>query len=216
MDYKKEIIDRIEKISGKYSAYEVFTDWIRCCSLSIGNAVTIIHGKVWKDREKMYMDTISRYTKEEADIFVEMLGLLAMALEDSMEDVLGSIYMTSGMGSKAAGQFFTPYHLSELCGKLVAPDEDGKYRVNEPSCGGGGMIIATAAALKEKGINYQKNMEVVAQDLDWKGVYMCYLQLSLLGIRATCVQGDTLAEPHISSYPSDRVLYTPAKMGVIL
>ena len=216
MDYKKEIIDRIEKISGKYSAYEVFTDWIRCCSLSIGNAVTIIHGKVWKDREKMYMDTISRYTKEEADIFVEMLGLLAMALEDSMEDVLGSIYMTSGMGSKAAGQFFTPYHLSELCGKLVAPDEDGKYRVNEPSCGGGGMIIATAAALKEKGINYQKNMEVVAQDLDWKGVYMCYLQLSLLGIRATCVQGDTLAEPYISSYPSDRVLYTPAKMGVIL
>lgn len=216
MDYKKEIIDRIEKIAGKYSAYEVFTDWIRCCSLSIANAVTIIHGKAWKDREKMYMDTISRYTKEEAEIFVEMLGLLAMALEDKMEDVLGSIYMTSGMGSKAAGQFFTPYHLSELCGKLVAPDEDGKYRVNEPSCGGGGMIIATAAALKEKGINYQKNMEVAAQDLDWKGVYMCYLQLSLLGIRAVCVQGDTLAEPYISSYPSDRVLYTPAKMGVIL
>ena len=78
------------------------------------------------------------------------------------------------------------------------------------------MIIATAAALKEKGINYQKNMEVAAQDLDWKGVYMCYLQLSLLGIRAVCVQGDTLAEPYISSYPSDRVLYTPAKMGVIL
>ena len=216
MDYKKEIIDRIEKIAGKYSAYEVFTDWIRCCSLSIANAVTPIHGKAWKDREKMYMDTISRYTKEEAEIFVEMLGLLAMALEDSMEDVLGSIYMTSGMGSKAAGQFFTPYHLSELCGKLVATDEDGKYRVNEPSCGGGGMIIATAAALKEKGINYQKNLEVAAQDLDWKGVYMCYLQLSLLGIRAVCVQGDTLAEPYISGYPSDRVLYTPAKMGVIL
>lgn len=216
MDYKKEIIDRIEKIAGKYSAYEVFTDWIKCCSLSIANAVTPIHGKAWKDREKMYMDTISRYTKEEAEIFVEMLGLLAMALEDSMEDVLGSIYMTSGMGSKAAGQFFTPYHLSELCGKLVATDEDGKYRVNEPSCGGGGMIIATAAALKEKGINYQKNMEVAAQDLDWKGVYMCYLQLSLLGIRAVCVQGDTLAEPYISGYPSDRVLYTPAKMGVIL
>ena len=216
MDYKKELIDRIEKIAGKYSAYEVFTDWIRCCSLSIANAVTIIHGKVWKDREKMYMDTIRRYTKEEAEIFVEMLGLLAMALEDKMEDVLGSIYMTSGMGSKAAGQFFTPYHLSELCGKLVAPDEDGKYRVNEPSCGGGGMIIATAAALKGKGINYQKSMEVVAQDLDWKGVYMCYLQLSLLGIRAICVQGDTLMEPYISGYPSDRVLYTPAKMGVIL
>ena len=216
LDYKKEIIDKIEKISGKYSAYEVFSDWIRCCSLSIANAVMIIHGKVWEDREKMYMDTISRYTKEEAKIFAEMLGLLVMALEDKMEDVLGSIYMSSGMGSKAAGQFFTPYHLSELSGKLVVPDEDGKYRVDEPSCGGGGMIIATAAALKEKKIDYQRKMEVVAQDLDWKGVYMCYLQLSLLGIRAVCVQGDTLTEPYISGYPSDRVLYTPAKMGVVL
>lgn len=218
MDYKKEILDRIEKIAGKYSAYEVFTDWIRCCSLSIANAVTIVHGKVWKDREKMYMDTISRYTKEEAEIFAEMLGLLAMALEDRMEDVLGGIYMSSGMGSKAAGQFFTPYHLSELCGKIVIPepDKDGKYRINEPSCGGGGMIIAAAAALKDKEINYQRKMEVVAQDLDWKGVYMCYLQLSLLGIRAVCVQGDTLTEPYISGYPSDRVLYTPAKMGVLL
>ena len=218
LDYKKEILDRIEKKAGKYSAYEVFTDWIRCCSLSIANAVTIVHGKVWKDREKMYMDTISRYTKEEAEIFAEMLGLLAMALEDRMEDVLGGIYMSSGMGSKAAGQFFTPYHLSELCGKIVIPepDKDGKYRINEPSCGGGGMIIAAAAALKDKGINYQRKMEVVAQDLDWKGVYMCYLQLSLLGIRAVCVQGNTLTEPYISGYPSDRVLYTPAKMGVLL
>ncbi len=218
MDYKKEILDRIEKKAGKYSAYEVFADWIRCCSLSIANAVTIVHGKVWKDREKMYMDTISRYTKEEAEIFAEMLGLLAMALEDRMEDVLGGIYMSSGMGSKAAGQFFTPYHLSELCGKIVIPepDKDGKYRINEPSCGGGGMIIAAAAALKDKGINYQRKMEVVAQDLDWKGVYMCYLQLSLLGIRAVCVQGNTLTEPYISGYPSDRVLYTPAKMGVSL
>lgn len=217
MNYKKEIIDRIEKISGKYSAYEVFTDWIRCCSLSIANAVTI-HRKVWKDREKMYMDSISRYTKEEAEIFAEMLGLLVMALEDKMEDVLGGIFMSSGMGSKAAGQFFTPYHLSELCGKIVLPeqDKDGKYRINEPSCGSGGMIIAVAAALKADGIDYQRKMDVVAQDLDWKGVYMCYLQLSLLGVRAVCVQGDTLTEPYVFGYPQNRVLYTPAKMGVIL
>ena len=69
--------------------------------------------------------------------------------------------------------------------------------------------------MKEKGINYQRKMDVVAQDLDWKGVYMCYLQLSLLGIKATVVQGDTLAEPYSKGYPPDRVLHTPAKMGVL-
>lgn len=215
---KKEIIKIIEKISGKYSSYEVFTDWIRCCSLSISNSCTLFKDKVWKDREQMYLDTIKKYTKEEVDLFVEMFVLLSETLEEEPSDVLGQIYMESGMGSKAAGQFFTPYHLSELCAKLSLPDpsENGVYYINEPSCGGGGMIIAAASALKEKGIDYQRKMEVVAQDLDWKGVYMCYLQLSLLGISAICVQGDTICEPYAKGYAKERILYTPAKVGVII
>ena len=217
MDEKKEIINRINKIAGKYSPYEVFTDWIRCCALAISNAVTVPGKKIRDDREKMYMDTVGRYTKGEVHMFPEMLALLAMALEKDMQDVLGDIYMESGMGSKASGQFFTPFHLSELTAELSVrgADEDGKYRIAEPSCGGGGMIIATAKVLKSRGINYQKKMDVVAQDLDWKGVYMCYLQLSLLGIPAICAQGDTLAEPYVKGYPEDRVLYTPAKMGAL-
>ncbi len=218
MNRKKDIIKCINSISGKYSAYEVFTDWIRCSSLAISNSLNMFHGKVWRDRERTYMDTIKKYNRDEARMFPEMLGMLCETLEDNMEDVLGQIYMESGMGSKAAGQFFTPYHVSELCARLTLPmlDENGKYLLNEPSCGGGGMIIAAASVLKEKGINYQKDMIVVAQDLDWKGVYMCYLQLSLLGIKATVVQGNTLMEPYIKGYPPERVLYTPAQMGVLI
>ena len=37
------------------------------------------------------------------------------------------------------------------------------------------------------------------QDMDLKGVYMTYLQLSLPGIRALVVQGDTLAKPYGSA-----------------
>ena len=158
MDEKKEIINRINKIAGRYSPYEVFTDWTRCCALAISNAVTAPWKKIRDDREKMYMDTVGRYTKDEVHIFSEMLGLLAVALEKDMRDVLGDIYMESGMGSKTSGQFFTPFHLSELAAELsvYGADEDGKYRIAEPSCGGGGMIIATAKALKSRGINYQK------------------------------------------------------------
>ena len=217
MDRKKDIIKCIESISGRYSSYEVFTDWIRCCALAISNSVSFLHNKVWQDREQAYLDTIKKYTGDEAEKFVEMLYMLCETMDDSVTDVLGEIYMESGMGSKAAGQFFTPYHLSELCVRLLLPepDENGIYTMSEPSCGGGGMIIAAAQRLKEKGVDYQRKMDVVAQDLDWKGVYMCYLQLSLLGIKATVVQGDTLTEPYRKGYPPDRVLYTPAKMGVL-
>ena len=218
LNRKKDIIKTIQNISGKYSLYEVFTDWIRCSALAISNSCQMIHDKVWQERESMYIDTMKKYTLEERLKFIEMFNMLAETLEFEMTDVLGQIYMEAEMGSKAAGQFFTPYHLSKLCAELsVELDENEKCVINEPSCGGGGMIIATASVLKEKGINYQQVMEVVAQDFDWKGVYMCYLQLSLLGISAVCVQGDTLANPHIpGKTEASHILYTPARMGVLL
>lgn len=214
---KKEIIRNLEKISGKYSMYEVFSDWIKCGALAVSNGTTFYHDSIWHKREQEYLNTVKKYENDEVKTFADMLGLLALALEEKPEDVLGWIYMASGMGSKAAGQFFTPYHLSELCAGLLLPEpqEDGKIYLNEPSCGGGGMIIASVTALKNKGFDYQNNLEVVAQDLDWKGVYMCYLQLSLLGVRAICVQGDTLLEPYLEGYQRSRVLYTPAKKGIL-
>lgn len=219
MNRKKDIIKIINSISGKYSSYEVFCDWIRCCALAISNAITLNHNAVWKKREQEYIDTMNRYDLKERNLLVEIFVLLQEMLEYEMTDVLGQIYMEAGMGSKSAGQFFTPYHLSEVCAMLALPeaDERGIIRLNEPSCGGGGMIIAAASALKRQGINYQRKLEVVAQDLDWKGVYMCYLQLSLLGIRAVCVQGDTLSEPYTGrGYPPERVLYTPGKVGLLI
>lgn len=217
MDYKKEIINRISSISGSYSAYEVFTDWIKCCSLAIDNATNLIHDELWNKKEQQYINIVKKHGNDQIKIFSEMLGLLCMALEEKMEDVLGYVYMASEMGSKSTGQFFTPYHLSELCAKttIQKPVKDEMIYLNEPSCGGGGMIIAAVSTLKEQGFDYQKNLEVVAQDLDWKGVYMCYLQLSLLGVRAICVQGDTLGEPFVEKYPKERTLYTPAKKGLI-
>ena len=69
MNRKKDIINTIRSISGRYSEYEVFTDWIRCCALSISNSMDMIHGKVWKDRERTYLYTIKKYTAKEAEEF---------------------------------------------------------------------------------------------------------------------------------------------------
>ena len=60
------------------------------------------------------------------------------------------------------------------------------------------------------------DMEVVAQDLDWNGVFMSYVQFSLLGIDAIVVQGDTLIEPYVNGYPESRVLRTPRNRGVLI
>ena len=220
MDRKKDIIKYINSISGRYSPYEVYSDWIQCSALSIENPLHLSHDSIWEERERLYLGTIAKYEKKEQVAFVEMSAMLVETLKNTMSDVLGRIFMESGIGSKSTGQFFTPYPVSLAAAKLVLthlkPDEQGVYHVYEPSCGGGGMIIALAQVLKEKGWNYRRCMKVVAQDLDWKGVYMTYLQLSLLGIHAIVVQGNGLVEPYRKGYPESRIFRTPMARGVCL
>lgn len=226
MDRKKQIIRTINEMAGKYSSYQIFSDWIQCLAISIANSVRLYHDKIWQDRERLYLDTMNKYTEEEHEKFAYLTACLVDTLEDGPDDVLGKVYMEAGMGSKEAGQFFTPFHLSELTAMIgmkngcIREYEEGNIRkitINEPSCGGGAMILATARILQKEGINYQKAMEVVAQDLDWKGVYMCYVQLSLLGISAICVQGDTLGEPYVPGKTEEsHILRTPRKAGALI
>ena len=216
---EKNIIKRIERLAGKYNPYNIFNDWITMLGLSIANACTAIHGKVYNEREEWYKSIMNKYTKEEFDAFAEMTAYLVESLEEEMTDVLGGVFMLSGAGNDRLGQFFTPFHLSELNAKIALDKMDlteEKLKINEPSSGGGGMIIAVAKVLREMGIDYQKKMEVVAQDLDWNGVFMSYVQFSLLGIDAIVVQGDTLIEPYVKGYPEGRILRTPRNRGALI
>ncbi len=222
VDYKSEIVQMINDMSGARSPYEIFSDWIQCASLSISNFCTMHRGRVYNQREQLYLDTLKRHPEGTEKKFAELTGSLALLLDEQMADALGEIYMESDMGSKTTGQFFTPFHLSELTARTALEDTlenyDGKSIINiqEPSVGGGGMVIAAAKVLRDHGINYQRKMKVTAQDLDWKGVYMSYLQCSLLGIRMTIYQGDTLSEPFDRMTDPFRILRTPAEMGVLI
>lgn len=216
---KKEIVKIINKMSGKYSPDIIFADWIECMAVAIQNALYMFHDELWKKREKQYAAVMKRYEIEERKNFSRMLVLLTEAFEKEMSDILGEIYMEAGCGSKQTGQFFTPFHLSGLVATVAMKNVsvENKLIINEPSVGGGGMIIAAAKELKRRGLNYQKCMEVTAQDLDWRSVYMAYVQFSLLGISAEVVQGNTLSETYIQGkFPKEKVFLTPARMGALL
>ena len=216
---EKHILKQMERMSGKYNAYTIFNDWIVMLGLAIANGCTIVHDKEFNQREEWYMSVKNKYSEEEFEAFADMTAYLVEALEEEMTDVLGGVFMLSGAGSDRMGQFFTPFHLSELNAKIALDKMDlteEKLRINEPSSGGGGMIIAVAKVLRDMGINYQKKMEVVAQDLDWNGVFMSYIQFSLLGIDAIVVQGDTLCEPYVKGYPEGRILRTPRNRGCLI
>lgn len=222
---KEEIVKMLDGMSGRYNYHTIFQDWVATMAISIQNTCSTIKGKqdeIWKDREKYYMDIMRKYTEEEQKNFAKMLGMLTETFEEgNITDVLGEIYMSKNSGNSKLGQFFTPFHLSELCARMAIEEQLQQYKnemieINEPSTGGGGMMIAAIKVLKERGIDYQRKVHIVAQDLDWNGVYMTYVQLSLLGANATVVQGNTLSEPYSSETPKNRIFLTPMKMGVLL
>lgn len=200
MDYTREIIKKIDSMSGSRSSFQVFSDWVKCTALSIAQSVYYS-----EKREKQFLETIAEYPKDE---FSKMVGMLVETFEDKFCDVLGNLFMMSGWGNKNTGQFFTPYSLSLACANLQDYSKEDIVEMNEPSAGAGGMVIAVAQTMKEQGVNYQNKLRVVAQDLDWNALYMCYIQLSLLGIDAKCVQGDTL-ENKKSENIAENVFLTP-------
>ena len=208
----EKIAKKIESMSGTYAGYDIFSDWVKALAISISNSTDMIRGKIWQAREDQYMDIARKHGRETMEGFSELSEMLIEALDQEIQDVLGAVFM--------AGQFFTPFHVSLLTAATSIPKEVSEEKpmvIHEPSTGAGGMIIAVAKILLQRGVNPQRCMRVVAQDLDWKGVYMTYVQLSLLGIRATVVQGDTLIEPFDSrKYPKERVLYTPTQKGMLV
>ena len=56
-------------------------------------------------------------------------------------------------------------------------------------------------------------MDIVAQDLDWNSVYMTYIQLSLNGLSAVCIQGDSLQNVRV---PKENILETPRRRGALI
>ena len=74
----------------------------------------------------------------------------------------------------------------------VPADKEGPITINEPTCGSGTMVIGAAWAMQRKGIDYRHKSFFVAQDIDIRCVWMAYIQLSLYGIPAVVIHGNTL------------------------
>ena len=210
---QKELVKLIQSFSHGHHLHTVFSDFVELSALAISNSVDRAQ---FEKREKRYLDIIGKYKREEVERFPHLLGLLVASFEQrlavvgketsdglpvsgGLTDVLGETYMMLGLGNDRAGQFFTPYSVSQLMSMMVMGnlgaevERRGFIRVSESACGAGGMVIAAADSLLSAGHNYQKTMHATCIDIDPCCVHMCYVQLSLLHIPATVVHGNALS-----------------------
>lgn len=213
-DSCKELVKTLRTVSYSCSIHEVFQDWLAVSAIAISNAVD---WKQQKQREEIYTEIISKYSKSEQGKLAEALAQLVMALQKEHHihgptDILGQVFHALELHSKYKGQFFTPPHVCEMMGCIVLDGQDlertiekkGYITICEPCIGSGGMVLGTAKAMADRNLNYQKHMLVTGIDIDMKCVQMAYLQLSLYGIPAVIVHGNSLTEEVWSRW------YTPA------
>lgn len=205
-DGKRQLTRILESLTYRHSTWDIFSDWVEMMAISISNSCDKVH---FEDREKRYMDIVRKYNKEELNKFAEAFACLVTTMEhDGLRDILGETFHELELHNKYKGQFFTPFHVCECMAEITIGDhpklnDKGYITVCEPCSGSGAMVIGAAGALNKAKINYQKQMVVLANDIDPKCTHMCYVQLSLLGIPAVVTNGNSLTVEEWSRW------YTP-------
>jgi type I restriction-modification system DNA methylase subunit len=195
--HRAALIKLFDKFRYKYSAWQVFDDFIYLCAASLAQPVCRV-----QSREDEYLRRIKAYPKELQELFPTMLAELVMAFEqEGFADILGDIYMSQNFGDSRKGQYFTPTPVCDFMAQIHAESavegikEKGFISVNDPAVGSGAMLIAFAKACFEQGINYQQNVLFVGQDVDGVVARMAFVQLSLLGCAGYIAIGDSLSNP---------------------
>lgn len=178
----------------------MWSDVMSAIACSLSNAVDKTPGR-YEAREKEYEQCIKRLGSVELP--AKLMGIIVMALDANPEqDFLGAMYMKLELGNHWKGQFFTPYCVCQCMAEInIGPGVEteikgkGYLSINDPACGAGATLIAAANTFRRHGIDYQRDVLFVGQDIDRVVGQMCYIQLSLLGCPGYIAIADTIANP---------------------
>lgn len=203
--HHKDIADILGSVRDR-DHYNVIRDFFELSAISIRN--NFDHGPEHANLEKRYTEIAQGYKKEYLEGFATALGMLGKKIQNAVNgnapfaDWAGELYMDSGTSNGKAGQFFTPYSVSQCMARINFPKDEVRAKLGddpnrvltiyEPTCGAGGLIVAAIDALNEAGVNYSWNAFVDCGDIDPRCVHMTYVTLSLLGVPAVVRLGDAL------------------------
>lgn len=149
--------------------------------------------------EQRYMQIVKSY--DDLGAIRAYPTLLATVYQEVQkeQDFLGLVAAEIGALDSKVGQIFTPYHVSKLMAAITLADvgeaieRDGYIRMNEPTVGSGGIILAAADMLTEMGHVPARHLFVHAQDIGQLCFHMCFIQLTFKGIPALVERCNTLS-----------------------
>jgi hypothetical protein len=196
-NHQKKFMSILEKIDKSRRLGEIFGDWVIMMSASLYS---------WKrniEIENEYIRRAKKYSKEQINLFAELLVCITEALDEEIYDFLGQIFLNLGLANKQLSQFFTPSQVSDMMVRINIGDDilaSGRViSIYDGCCGSGGILISAIKCLEEKDKNFRERVYFVAQDIDSICAHIVFVQLSILKIPAIVNCGNTLKDEVIWS-----------------
>lgn len=209
-EYETELFQQLTVLEGHYSLDTVFRDFLQYSAVTVSNLCDGVH---YEERQKDREILLNKYQGNITlhDCFLSLMKAIQKHQETGLfRDILGTIFEAIGLSNERSGQFFTPEHISQFMTKLTFGDKLQKLQekpyitVADPCTGSGRMLLAYAKEMRDAGYNYCEKMVGMAVDIDATCVYMSYIQLSMYGVPAVVIHGNSITVEEWSRW------YTPA------
>lgn len=150
--------------------------------------------------ETQYMEVVGKYrNKDDVRKMPEILALSLAEIGKGGVDFLGQVAGELDVLDSKLGQFFTPYEVSRLMAEMNLIDvdrmmgEQSFITVSEPAAGAGGMLMALADVIENKGYHLETAVWVEAVELSQPTFHMCYVQCTARGLAGKVTCGNSLS-----------------------
>ena len=192
-DRKKEFVRLIEGAARRTSVMNAFGDAVHLMALSLWAPLAPNRAAVEAD----YEATRRKYADGDMDAFARAMSIVVEELEETREEFLGAILERIGAANKAGGQFLTPRAVAAAMA-LAEADAGARghvpgevIRIGDMACGASVLLVEMAERLIACGVP-QRDILVIAGDVDQRACDMSYVELSLLGYAAKVEHRDAL------------------------
>lgn len=203
--YVRDLISQMRRLADRYGMDTVFTTFLELSATSMAAQMDPEHRE---EREKQYCACAAKLDPATLKAYASMLATLTLAalqFKDDPHDILGVVFHELNMHNEWKGQFFTSEHICRFMAQITIDQADVAERerpitIAEPACGSGAMILGTVYALAQQKVDYTSETFFVAHDIDIRCVWMAYIQLTLYGVPAVVIHGNTLTNEEWSRW----------------
>jgi hypothetical protein len=213
--FQKRFLSKLKDLSRSQSPHRIFSDWLEISALTLHqmpyHSCEIVKDTAFEKIERSYLEHIQSYSREELNVFSELLRLTLAVHHNGYGDFLGEIAGEAELLNKGSGQFFTPYYLCSAIARMTFGDIQGQVErqgiitAADPACGAGALVIAGAEEIASQGVDPRAYVQFDCTDISRDAFNMAYIQLCAQNLQAMVRHGNSLSGEYWEHRPTPQL-----------